>query len=68
MNDDKKINLNENNNAEFLLKAVCPACKTNSTLILDHKKINDEKSMHLCLICGQVFDYNKKNNKKEPFH
>ncbi len=42
----------------------CPACGLYSTIILDPKKVSDEKSSRLCLVCGHLFEYfNQTENK-----
>jgi CRISPR/Cas system-associated protein Cas10 (large subunit of type III CRISPR-Cas system) len=35
----------------------CPHCRMKTTILLDPKQISDKKSMNLCLVCGQVFEY-----------
>ena len=45
------------------LKVKCPFCGENTTLILDPKQISDKKTTHICLICGQTFEYIKQQEK-----
>lgn len=35
----------------------CPACGLYSSVVLDPKKISDEKTIRLCLVCGHLFEY-----------
>ena len=58
--DSNKID--RNSEEENPLKVKCPICGENTTLIIDPKQISDDKTLHICLICGQTFEY---INRKE---
>lgn len=52
----KNIKMNE----QALLSAECPFCHSNIAIILDYKKIESQTSDWLCLVCGQVFEYERR--------
>lgn len=37
------------------IKATCPFCHLNTTIILDYKKIECKESDWICLVCGHIF-------------
>ena len=57
MEDKQKSKQNEQISAENPLNVICPVCGLNTAAILDPKQISDKKSLHLCLVCGYVFEY-----------
>jgi transcription elongation factor Elf1 len=41
------------------LKVNCPNCNGGSAIPIDHKKAGQDKSLYLCLVCGETFEYVK---------
>ena len=57
MNEKQEANNNTQGNIDNPLNVVCPVCGLNTTVILDPKQVSVKKSLHLCLVCGRVFEY-----------
>jgi transposase-like protein len=54
--DNKEPNANSEAK-ENSAKVLCPFCKSESTKPIDAKKALADKSLYLCLVCSQVFEY-----------
>jgi|GEM_PF-5037020 hypothetical protein len=50
---------NERESNNFFQSVLCPFCNSITTMILDHKKIENKKSDWICLVCGHVFEHVK---------
>ena len=55
--ENEKLDNNKSQKDDNPLKVRCPFCGKYTTIILDPKQISDKKSTHICLICGQSFEY-----------
>lgn len=59
--DERNKIENENESNNFFQNIICPFCKSNITMILDYKKIENKVSDWICLVCGHVFEHQKKS-------
>ena len=57
MEDKQRAEENGDPSTGNPLNVVCPVCGLNTAVILDPKQVSDKKSLHLCLVCGHVFEY-----------
>lgn len=40
---------------ENIAITICPNCKLNTAILLDHKKTTEEKLIYICQACSNIF-------------